>query len=111
MRHKWDGRVIKGCTDMKQEMLGIRRVRRDEESRLESRIIMIKPIEVRGEDVVKQGNTRTVLVKIHESKSKVLSWRWPRQDPWLAFDHSISSYLVGTVLLHPRLSRSKTPIF
>lgn len=44
MRHKWDGRVIKGCTDMKQEMLGIRRVR-DEESRLELRIIMIRPIE------------------------------------------------------------------
>jgi len=36
------GGVIKGCTDMKQEMLEVRRARGDEESKLKPEIIMIK---------------------------------------------------------------------
>lgn len=58
MRHKWDGGVIKGCTDMKQEMLGIRRVREDEESRLEPRIIMIELIEGARERCSEVGGIR-----------------------------------------------------
>ena len=95
---------------MKQEMLGIRGMKTGKQTRVENNYDQANR-EVRRKGVAKQGNTRTILVKIHESKSKVLLWRWPRQDPWLAFGHSISSYPVGTVLPHHRLSRSKIPIF
>ena len=64
------GRVIKGCTDMKQEMLGIRKVRKNEERSLEPEIVMSKSIESAGRKriVVWQDNMRTVLVKVRQNE-------------------------------------------
>jgi len=42
------GRVIKGCTDMKQEVLEIRWVRKDEENNIGPKIVMNEAIEGAG---------------------------------------------------------------
>lgn len=65
----------------------------------------------REKGVARRGKKDTALVKIPSGKSRVsLSWRWPKQDPWSAFDHPTSSCPAGTILLHHHLFLSKTPI-
>ena len=60
------GGVIKGCTDIKQEMLGIR----GRESNLEPGIVMDELIESAGEKkaVVRPKDMRTILVEIHQNE-------------------------------------------
>lgn len=55
---------------MKQEMLGIRKVRKNEERSLEPEIVMSKSIESAGRKriVVWQDNMRTVLVKVRQNE-------------------------------------------
>ena len=55
---------------MKQEMLGIRKVRKYEERSLEPEIVMSKSIESAGRKriVVWQDNMRTVLVKVRQNE-------------------------------------------
>ena len=62
------GGVIKGCTDIKQETLGIRR--EGEESNLEPGIVMGELIESAGKENCSKtkGYARTIHVKIHRSK-------------------------------------------